>query len=93
MQIAQLQNDLARIRVDFQNSLSQRDKLNETLSDLLSGLKEKDQLIERYETEIRRRNDEIERKQTEVDRLNKKFDALVSNMKVSNRKIIFIYYI
>ncbi len=83
IQIGQLQNELARIRLDFQNTRGQNTKLKENLFEITAGLKDKDQLIERYEIEIRRRNDEIERKQTEVDRLNKKYDQLVSGIKVS----------
>jgi chromosome segregation ATPase len=84
MQLAQLQNELARVKVDYQNTVAQNTRMRDTLAELLNGLKEKDQLVERYDLEIRRRNDEIERKQSEVDRLNKKYDQLVSNLKDEN---------
>ncbi len=97
MQISLLQNELARIRVDLQNVISQNHTLEDNMNSLTKGCRnffpasnkfpgmlDKDKLVERYEVEIRRRNDELERKQTEVDRLNKKYDILVSNLKDEN---------
>eukprot|EP01116_Phalansterium_solitarium_P022051 TRINITY_DN713_c0_g1_i3.p1 TRINITY_DN713_c0_g1~~TRINITY_DN713_c0_g1_i3.p1 ORF type:complete len:520 (+),score=249.47 TRINITY_DN713_c0_g1_i3:1687-3246(+) len=76
MQIANFQNELARIRMDQQNAKARNQSLRDELVALTAGLKDKDALVEKYELDIKRRNDEIERKQTEVDRLNKKYDQL-----------------
>ena len=59
-------------------------QLKESLEALMGQLKQKDNLILKYEQEIRRRNDEIEKKQYEVDRLNRRFDSLVRNMQDEN---------
>eukprot|EP01112_Ceratiomyxa_fruticulosa_P016114 TRINITY_DN4838_c0_g1_i1.p1 TRINITY_DN4838_c0_g1~~TRINITY_DN4838_c0_g1_i1.p1 ORF type:complete len:949 (-),score=274.11 TRINITY_DN4838_c0_g1_i1:119-2821(-) len=84
MQIAQLQNEMGRIRVDSLNTMMHNQELETTLKELIADLREKDSLIEKFESEIRRRNDEIERKQTEVDRLNRKYDGLISNIQDEN---------
>lgn len=69
--MAQLQNELSRMRVDSLTTQAHIQVLEQQLADILNELRTKDSLIERYESEIRRRNDEIERKQSEVDRLNR----------------------
>jgi chromosome segregation ATPase len=77
---SQLQNELARIKVDALNTVSHNTGLKETLSELDAELKRKTVLIEKYEIEIRRRNDDIEKKQREVDRLNRRFEELTRDM-------------
>lgn len=84
MQVAQLQNELSKMRVDSLGTQAHVQTLEQSLSAILDDLREKDRLIEKYEQEIRRRNDEIERKQSEVDRLNRKYDALSSNHQDEN---------
>jgi coiled-coil domain-containing protein 40 len=78
--LAALQNELSRLRVDQQHIRSQKKQAQEDLGDVLKQLKERDELAERYEVEIRRRAVEVERKQSEVDRLNKKLDTLKSRL-------------
>eukprot|EP00741_Cyanophora_paradoxa_P005130 tig00000863_g4972.t1 len=84
MQQAQLNNEVARIRVDMLNTGSHNTRLHENLKELEAELKQRSALIEKYELEIRRRNDEIEKKQSEVDRLNRRLDQLLSNMEDEN---------
>jgi coiled-coil domain-containing protein 40 len=82
MQVAQLQNELSKMRVDSLGTQAHVQTLEQELASILEELREKDRLVEKYEQEIRRRNDEIERKQSEVDRLNRKYDQLSSNHQV-----------
>jgi chromosome segregation ATPase len=77
---AQLQNELARIKVDSLNTVSHNTGLKDTLSELDAELKRKTILIEKYEIEIRRRNDDIEKKQREVDRLNRRYEELTRDV-------------
>ena len=74
---AQLQNELARIRVDTLNTKSHNTQLEATLKSTNAELAEKDALMLKYESEARRRNVEIEKKAHELDLLNKKFDGLM----------------
>ena len=59
---AQVQNELAKIRVDMLNTEAHNDKLRETLKALNEELDEKTKTVEKYEVEIRQRHDEIEKK-------------------------------
>merc|ERR1711988_732022 len=79
MDAAHLENELSRIRVDTLNTDAHNMQLRDTLSKLVSELKEKDRLIEKYQLEIRQRNDEIEKKMYRVDRLNRKYEKLIEN--------------
>ena len=83
MQVAQVQNELSKMRVESLGTQANVQTLEQKLAAILEELREKDRLVEKYEQEIRRRNDEIERKQSEVDRLNRKYDQLASNHQVS----------
>jgi chromosome segregation ATPase len=78
MQVTNFENELARVRVDALNTQAHNDGLRQTLSSLDTQLREKTELTDRYEGEIRKRNDEIEKKQAEVDRLNRRMAALVA---------------
>jgi chromosome segregation ATPase len=84
IETSSMQNELARIRVDSLNTDAHNMQLRDTLSKLVTELKEKDSLIEKYEMEIRQRNDEIEKKMYRVDRLNRKFESLTSGMEDEN---------
>ena len=55
-----------------------RDKLRK----LDRELGERNEVIEKYEVEIRRRNDELGKKQGEMDLLNKKYDQLTGSTQV-----------
>ncbi|KAJ8610089.1 hypothetical protein CTAYLR_007086 [Chrysophaeum taylorii] len=76
---ANLENELARIRVDALNTEAHNDQLHETLDGMLKKLKDQDTLIARYQQEIRQRNDDIEKKMYRVDRLNRKYEKMTAN--------------
>jgi chromosome segregation ATPase len=78
----QLQNELARIRIDILNTAAHNEQLRTSLQAVLGLLKEREKLIDKYDTEIRRRTDELEKKQAYVDSLNRKYDALTSRQTV-----------
>lgn len=75
-EMAQVRNELARIKVDSLNTIAHNDQLKSTVSDIDTELKRKEQLIAKYEVEIRRRNDEIEKKMRDLDTLNRRFEGL-----------------
>mmetsp|Transcript_21916 Transcript_21916/g.41797 ORF Transcript_21916/g.41797 Transcript_21916/m.41797 type:complete len:894 (+) Transcript_21916:65-2746(+) len=83
-QVVQLQNELAKIKVDILNTQAHNGKLKETMVTLDEELRDKGKTIEKYEMEIRRRNDEIESKTKDVDRLNRQYDKLTANMEDTN---------
>eukprot|EP00967_Tisochrysis_lutea_P140235 scaffold256018_cov31-Tisochrysis_lutea.AAC.1 len=78
MATAQLENELARLKVDTLNVRSHIGQLKSTLKEYNTELAEKDALMAKYEVEARRRNVEIEKKQHELDLLNRKFDSLMA---------------
>ena len=84
VEASQMKNELARIKVDVLNTDAHTVQLRETLSRHVDDLKQKDELIEKYELEIRQRNDEIEKKMYVVDRLNRKHDSLTEGLEEEN---------
>jgi coiled-coil domain-containing protein 40 len=76
-EIIEIENEIARTRVDGLNAGMLNDQLNDTLAAATKELNEKEQLIDKYQVEIRQRHDEIEKKMYRVDRLNKKYDKMV----------------
>ena len=81
---AEIKNETARIKVDSLHTIAHNKELKKTLDDCEKERKEKELLVEKYESEIRSRHDEIEKKQIQIDRLNRKYDALVSNLEDEN---------
>ena len=65
---ANLQNEMARIRVDSLNTEAHNVQLQETLQRVEDELTSRDNLIAKYQLEIRQRTDEIEKKMYRVDR-------------------------
>ena len=55
-------------------------------------LKEKDQVIETYEKDMRQNNDQISKKQIVVDRLNKKMDTLTSGREDVNTGPLEVFF-
>jgi len=76
MDHAHLDNELARVRVDALNTDAHNSQLGSTLEVLLRKLRGQDELIAKYQTEIRQRNDDIEKKMYRVDRLNRKHEKM-----------------
>ncbi len=81
---AQIENEVARLKVDCLNTAAHDKELRANLDKLVKELKNKDSMIEKYELEIRQRNDEIEKKMYIVDRLNRKYEQLTSGDEEEN---------
>eukprot|EP00755_Sulcionema_specki_P007788 Sspe_Gene.39153::Locus_18892_Transcript_1_1_Confidence_1.000_Length_2814::g.39153::m.39153 len=77
LQVTQMENELARIRVDTLQTQAHNEVLKGTLAELEKELGGKDQLIEKFQVDIRRKHDEIERKQKALDQLNRQYDAII----------------
>lgn len=78
LQVTQMENELARIRVDTLQTESHNEVLKQTVGELEKELQSRDSLIERMQIDIRRKHDEIERKQKQLDALNRQFDAIIA---------------
>lgn len=76
---AEVQNEIARAKVEGLNQTGMNDRLKDQLSVVVGELKSKEALVEKYQVEIRQRNDDIEKKMYRVDRLNKKYDKMVES--------------
>ncbi len=72
----EVENEIARTKVDRLNSQSYNDQLAEQHGGVMKELHAKEDMISKYELEIRQRNDEIEKKMYRVDRLNKKYEKM-----------------
>ncbi|KAJ3279438.1 Coiled-coil domain-containing protein 40 [Borealophlyctis nickersoniae] len=77
--IATVQNELSNVRLDTLNVSARIRGMQDKLKKLDNDLAEKNEVIEKYEVEIRRRNDELGKKQGEMDLLNKKYDQLTGS--------------
>eukprot|EP01059_Diplonema_ambulator_P009430 TRINITY_DN19294_c0_g1_i3.p1 TRINITY_DN19294_c0_g1~~TRINITY_DN19294_c0_g1_i3.p1 ORF type:complete len:938 (+),score=464.52 TRINITY_DN19294_c0_g1_i3:134-2815(+) len=77
LQVTQMENELSRIRVDTLQTQSHNEVLKGTLGELEKELAGRDQLIEKFQVDIRRKHDEIERKQKMLDQLNRQYDAIM----------------
>ena len=75
---AQMQNELARVRVDTLNVTANNTQLEVQVKQVNEEIKEQDALVAKYEAESRRRHTEIEKKQHEIDLLNKKFEQMMA---------------
>jgi chromosome segregation ATPase len=75
----EIENQIARTKVDRLTVQSTNDQLKEQLEGFVKELKEKETLTNKYQLEIRQRNDEIEKKMYRVDRLNKKYEKMVES--------------
>lgn len=84
MDRAAVENEVARVRVDALNTEAHNAQLKDSLAAVVSDLRDKDKLIEKYEMEIRQRNDAIEKKMNVVDRLNRKFEKLTAGKEDEN---------
>eukprot|EP01012_Entosiphon_sulcatum_P006174 TRINITY_DN1288_c0_g1_i1.p2 TRINITY_DN1288_c0_g1~~TRINITY_DN1288_c0_g1_i1.p2 ORF type:complete len:881 (+),score=378.54 TRINITY_DN1288_c0_g1_i1:94-2736(+) len=77
LQVTQMENELARIRVDSLQTSAHNEVLKATLAELEKELQANDRLIERMQVDIRRKHDEIERKQKNLDKLNRQYDECI----------------
>lgn len=65
------------------NTQSHNERLQATLNLLEEELKEKEELIQKFQADIARRNDEAEKRTRELDRLNRLYEKLTADMEVS----------
>ena len=77
LQVTQMENELARTRVDTLQTQAHNEVLKGTMVELERELSSKDQLIEKFQVDIRRKHDEIERKQKMLDQLNRQYDSII----------------
>jgi coiled-coil domain-containing protein 40 len=75
----EIQNEIARTKVDRLNASALNDQLKEQHGTVTKELRDKEALISKYHVEIRQRNDDIEKKMYRVDRLNKKYEKMVES--------------
>ncbi|KAG5495021.1 hypothetical protein JKF63_02073 [Porcisia hertigi] len=77
-QVTQMENELARIRVDTLQSKAYNETLATTLEELEKELQSRSTMIEKMQVDIRRRNDEIDRKQNQLDQLNHQYERIIA---------------
>jgi chromosome segregation ATPase len=77
--INSIENEKARVRVEILSLTSVVDQLKNQFNVVQKDLQAKENLIEKYQIEIKQRTDEIEKKIYRVDRLNKKYDKMVES--------------
>lgn len=75
-----IDNEVARTKVDSLNAMSLNDQVREQNENAVKVLHEKENMISKYQLEIRQRNDEVEKKMYRVDRLNKKYEKMVESV-------------
>ncbi|RNF03523.1 uncharacterized protein Tco025E_08166 [Trypanosoma conorhini] len=78
LQVTEMENELARIRVDTLQAQLHNETLKTTLGELERELRSRGTMIERMQMDIRRRHDEIDRKQKQLDQLNHQYEELVA---------------
>jgi chromosome segregation ATPase len=75
----EIENDIARTKVERLNCTDTNNQLQEQLGAIGKEVREKEALTGKYQLEIRQRNDEVEKKMYRVDRLNKKYEKMVES--------------
>ena len=75
----EIENEIARTKVDRLNINSMTDQLREQHGVAMKEIADKESMISKYQLEIRQRNDEIEKKMYRVDRLNKKYEKMIES--------------
>lgn len=76
---SEIENDIARTKVERLNLSAFNDQLKEQLANATKETRDKEALVGKYQLEIRQRNDEVEKKMYRTDRLNKKYDKMVDS--------------
>lgn len=76
---SEIENDIARTKVDRLNVSAINDQLKDQLAIAAKEAREKEALVSKYQLEIRQRNDEVEKKMYRTDRLNKKYEKMVES--------------
>ena len=76
---SEVENEIARTKVDRLNASAYNDQLREQHGAVMKELHDKEAMISKYQLEIRQRTDEIEKKMYRVDRLNKKYEKMIES--------------
>ncbi|EPY29762.1 hypothetical protein AGDE_09849 [Angomonas deanei] len=77
LQVTQMENEVARIRVDTLQAKSYNETLQSTLQDLEKELQSRGALVDKMQQDIRRRNEEIDKKQKQLDQLNHQYEEIM----------------
>jgi len=77
IEVANVQNELARLKIDSLNTQAHNVQLKEKLESCLSELNKTDKHIEQSEADVKRRNDEIEKKLKFAEQLNRKYNKIL----------------
>mmetsp|Transcript_6291 Transcript_6291/g.13814 ORF Transcript_6291/g.13814 Transcript_6291/m.13814 type:complete len:736 (+) Transcript_6291:2456-4663(+) len=80
IEAANMENQLARLKVDSLNSKSKSSALRELLQAETLKLRNKDGEISQCETDIRQRNEDIEKKMSRIDLLTRKYDKMLDGV-------------
>ena len=80
IEAANIENQLARLKVDSLNSKSKSSALREELQAETLALTNKDGEISQCETDIRQRNEDIEKKTSRIDLLTRKYDKMLDGV-------------
>lgn len=78
LDLSNLENEIARTNMDIIETQNHNKQLKSILHDVESEIKSKDELVTKYQLEIKRKHDEIEKRQATLDKLNKTFEKLTS---------------
>lgn len=80
VELENLQNEIARVKIDQLNTQSQIELLENKKSEVIKEREQKELTVVVYETQIRTGHDLNEKKQHDVGRLNKQHDELTTNV-------------
>jgi len=78
MELQNLLNEIARVKVDSLNTKGHNQMLKDRLKQFSQDLADREKLIDQYELEIRKRLHQIQKKQLYVDRLNREYAEKVA---------------
>ena len=77
-QIATTENEIAKTMLETEQARSQINVLEKKKSELEAEMQAKDDIVEKSQTEIKRRNVEIKRKQDQLQQLSSELDKLIA---------------
>ena len=91
MQQVMVDNELARVRIDALNTKAHNDQLKETLQSFDVKLQEQEDLIQKYQREIRQRHDDVEKKTLRVAFLNRKLQLHLKDIDLGPEEACLLY--
>ncbi len=78
LDLSNLENEIARTNMDIIETQNHNKQLKGILQDVEKEIKSKEELVTKYQLEVKRKHDEIEKRQASLDKLNKTFEKLTS---------------